>query len=1408
MGVRLSAAGVNVAVFSAHASHIEICFFDDLDGEHRITLPGRTGSVFHGHISGITAGTRYGLRAHGPFVPRSGHRFNANKLLLDPFALQLDRAIVPHPSLFGYRGDDPQDGNSFDDRDSAVFMAKAVVVKPELATTTDFRVPAADTVIYELHVRGFTKAMPDVPEDLRGTFAGLAHPAAIGHLKALGVTSVELLPTAAWSDEPHLTRLALSNYWGYNSVGFFAPDPRLAPGGWSEVAAAVAALAHAGIETILDVVYNHSGEGDRLGPTLSLRGLDNASYYRLQPDDPSDYVNDAGTGNVLALDRAPGIRLVMDSLRAWRLYGGVAGFRFDLATVLGRRDDGFDATAPLLTAIAQDPVLRELKLIAEPWDCGPGGYQLGAFPPGWIEWNDRFRKSVRGFWRGDDVSLGELARRLCGSEDVFQGRRPSRSLNFITAHDGFTLADLVSYDRKHNEANGEDNRDGSDDNSSWNHGVEGPSSDPAVLAARAREQRNLLATLLLARGTPMLSMGAEFGQTQHGNNNAYAQDNALSWLDWSHVDKNLLAFCTRLLAIRRSHPALTTDRFLTGEAAGLYPDVQWFTADQHALSPQAWDDGQGQTLVMVLTHERNPIEWVHPTGVPVFGKIARQNNPLERGVESGKTHPDPGPDPGYDRVLVAIHRGLESLDVVMPQPRDGHAWHILADTADDHRSGRALGALTIAARSVVVLTEVPHPAAKKHGVDQKALTRLADAAGIERDWWSLDGQRTEVSPETQIHLLTAMGLPCDSTHQALESLYHLAEDHDRRPLPYALVAAENQTLVLCVTTPSEAAPLSTWLDITGDSGTHHRVRVVSGDAEVTVGRDGRRARACKVVLPALAPGRYSIRRDDQPDLACAVTITPKTGFAPALVENGGLAFGLTSQIYSLTRAGDQGIGDFTTLGRMASAAGRAGAAMLAINPLHALFEHDRDRASPYYPSDRRFLDPIYLDVPGVPPGDPQRAVIDYPGVWAQKSSTLEALFIRDCANRDFLDFVANEGPALQAFATFQALSDAMPGLPWQRWSSPMPVPDPQRVLYHQFLQWLCEAAFAGAARDAANLPMGLCRDLAVGSAPDGAEIWAMGAMIAAGVSIGAPPDAFSPSGQVWGLPPYIPLKLTADGYRGLGDLYRANMRHAGALRVDHAMGLTRQFWVPDGADGSAGAYVRFPFADILGQLKLESQRARCLIIGEDLGTVPDGFRETLAAAKVLSYRVLPFERSDAGFKPPADYPSLSFACVSTHDLPPLEGWWQGVDISERASLGFFSPRDAEQARADREHEKTALLNALADASLMDASLMDELAASEALGTDLAVAIHAYIARTPAVLAMLQVEDLAGEVSAVNLPGTNFERPNWRRCLGPAVDDLLDGDRAQAILATVRRLRPQDKTLDCAVQQCNTDPRNS
>jgi glycogen operon protein len=652
LGVSADAAGVNIAVVAPDATAIEFCLFDatrDVQiASHR--LPARSGDVWHGHLPGIGPGARYGLRAHG--APEQ--RFDPAKLLLDPWAQRIDRPFLLHASQFA------------PGVDSAPKVPKAVVPVPGLALPSPPPAPGP-RVIYEMHVRGFTRLHPGIREGMRGTFAALGHPAATAHLRALGVTHVELMPVAAGIDERHLPPLGLNNHWNYNPVGFLAPDPRLAPGGVEEIRAAVTALRTAGIGVILDVVYNHSGEGDEQGPTLSLRGLADRAFHRFGPD--GRYANDAGCGNTLALDRPWPLRLAMDAMRHWVLAAGVEGFRLDLGTTLGRRDGGFDPQAPLLAAMRQDPLLRERIIIAEPWDIGWGGYQLGAFPPGWPEWNDKFRDTVRRFWRGDAGQVPDLATRLAGSADVFgpARRRASDSLNYVTSHDGFTLADLVAFTTKRNHGNGEHGHDGHNENHSWNCGVEGPTDDPAVLARRAGDVRALLATLLASRGTPMLSMGDECGRTQGGNNNAYAQDNPVSWLDWAGMDHGLLEFTARLVRARLAHPALHAAAPLTGaapDATGL-PDVAWLRPDGTAVD---WGDAGARSLVAVLY-------------VP-----ARGARPA-------------------DRALVALHGGADDAPFLPPAPRPGFVWQVLADSADPACHGAPKPAL--APRSVLLLAEFP-----------------------------------------------------------------------------------------------------------------------------------------------------------------------------------------------------------------------------------------------------------------------------------------------------------------------------------------------------------------------------------------------------------------------------------------------------------------------------------------------------------------------------------------------------------------------------------------------------------------------------------------------------------------------------------------------------------------------------
>jgi glycogen operon protein len=614
VGATFDGDGVNFSVFSAHAEKIELCLYSDNGRREvqRLVLPERDGDVWHGYVSGLRPGALYGYRVHGPYAPEAGHRFNPNKLLLDPYAKKLHGSVRWSDTLMGYKASSNRMDLSFDHRDSAHAMPKSVVVDPSFDWHDDRppRTDPSESILYEAHIKGLQAERSDIDGDMRGTFLGLSSDPMLDHLTNLGITTVELLPVQAFVDDRFLVDQGLRNYWGYQSIGFFSPEPRyLSNGAISEFQMMVKRLHSAGIEVVLDVVYNHTAEGTEMGPTLCFRGLDNRSYYRLQADSPRYYENYAGTGNTLNLDHPMVLRMVLDSLRYWVEIMHVDGFRFDLATVLGRTPHGFDRTAPFFQAIIQDPVLSQVKLIAEPWDIGPGGYQLGAYPAPFLEWNDQYRDDVRRFWRGDEGTTPKLAERLVGSARQFDhsGRPPMSTVNYVAAHDGFTLQDVVSYSRKHNEANGEGNIDGHNENHTDNMGAEGPTDDAEIVAARAQRKRNLLATLMLSQGTPMLLSGDEIGNSQGGNNNAYCQDNPIGWVNWQDADTDLLAFVRKLIGLRKAHPVLRQRKFLHSNQRpkdGM-TDLFWRLPDGGEPGDGHWHDPNWRCLCVEIRTASN-----------------------------------------------------------------------------------------------------------------------------------------------------------------------------------------------------------------------------------------------------------------------------------------------------------------------------------------------------------------------------------------------------------------------------------------------------------------------------------------------------------------------------------------------------------------------------------------------------------------------------------------------------------------------------------------------------------------------------------------------------------------------------------------------------------------------------------
>jgi glycogen operon protein len=691
LGATWDGVGVNFAIFSEHATRVELCLFDSADAEMEsltISLPEHTDMVWHGYLPDVHPGQLYGFRVHGPYAPGHGHRFNPCKLVMDPYAKVIGRATRWHDSLFGFPMGSP-DAPTPDARDSAPYAPLAAVVDDAFTWGNDRapKTPWHETVIYELHVRGYTQLHPHVPEALRGTYLGLASEAAIRHLTSLGVTAVELMPVHHHNDEWHLVQRGLNNYWGYNTLSYFAPDVRFALSplpleAVREFKVMVRALHAANLEVILDVVYNHTAEGNHLGPTLSLRGIDNSSYYRLLPNDPRYYQDFTGTGNTLNMRSPRVLQLIMDSLRYWVLEMHVDGFRFDLASALARELHAVDKLGAFFDIIHQDPVLSQVKLIAEPWDLGEGGYQVGNFPLKWTEWNGKYRDAVRRFWRGDGGGVSELATRLSGSSDLYEqsGRRPYASINFVTAHDGFTLADLVSYSEKHNEANGERNADGENHNLSWNCGVEGPTADRRVMELRDRQRRNVMATLLLSVGVPMISGGDEIGRTQAGNNNAYCQDNEISWTAWeiSPDRRDFLEFTRRLIRIWKDHPVLRRRKFFQGRRirGADVSDIAWLDPSGREMTDETWSSPDVRCLAVRLNGDA--IDEVDERGKRIVG----------------------------DTLLVILNAGEKPVAFTLPAAAPEERWETLIDTADPWaptRRLRAGGRYELLPRSMAVL---------------------------------------------------------------------------------------------------------------------------------------------------------------------------------------------------------------------------------------------------------------------------------------------------------------------------------------------------------------------------------------------------------------------------------------------------------------------------------------------------------------------------------------------------------------------------------------------------------------------------------------------------------------------------------------------------------------------------------
>ncbi|MEY4580335.1 MAG: hypothetical protein RL701_5038 [Pseudomonadota bacterium] len=1404
-GATYLGTGSNFALYSEHAERVEVCLYDDANHEQAvIALPGRTQNVWHGFVPGVGPGQRYGYRVSGPFAPERGHFFNPNKLLIDPYARALDRPTRWYAEM-------QTDAESYA-LNSALVAARSIVVDDTFDWQDDAppRIPWRDTVIYEAHVKGLTQLQAAVPQALRGTYLGLATPPVIEHLQALGVTTLELLPVQQAHSERNLIERGLTNYWGYNTIAFFAPDVRFAQAApigdpVNEFKAMVVLLHRAGIEVILDVVYNHTGEVDPSGPLVSLRGIDNAVYYRLDPSDRSRYIDTTGCGNSLNFDHPQTQKLVMDSLRYWVTEMHVDGFRFDLAPTLARSSQRLDLQERFFAMLAQDPVVGNTKLILEPWDAE--GVCTGGFSAGYAEWNDRYRDTLRRFFRGDSGQVGELATRVSGSSDLFggNGRGPLASINFITSHDGRSLRDLVSYETKNNWDNGWENRDGSDAEYARNWGVEGPSDQPEINAQRQRVMRSWLLSLMCSQGVPMLRQGDEFGQTQHGNNNAYTQDTALAWLDWTQTDdsKALFEFTRSALALRRALPELRRTQHLRGELPGSARDVTWLRPDGAPMHGDDFHDRERRTLGMWLSAADN----------------------------DGAS------------VLVLWNADAHVANFRLPPG----AFELRLDSAERSEPGAHCEAEFHVEpyACVVLVARPPRPVLQRvpGDLDQALLARLAARYGIADSYVGYTGEHNQTHSATRITLLAAMGIDA-TTASACRSALAVLDAQDVAPglTPVRVLPEGADALRRLELTPVN--PRATQL--------RYRVEVTleSGEKFAREGRvHGISQQAGRVVLPlpstlVLPAGYHDVRVTVSADATAEqqysqlLIVTPNACPQVSALIGDRRGAGLWAHIYALHSERALGLGDLGDLRALVSFAAQQQLDFVGINPLHAVDNH-AGVVSPYYPLSRVYGNPIYLDLSAIPEFaqcEPARALLaatpvqrelarlhelprrDYAAVWRLKLSVLKLLhswFVnhdrgrKSLRGRAYATFVAEHGQGLQDYATFCAIAETLVRDPnaspiYDLNHFPAELRDARSsavvqlrdelagsISFHMYLQFELFRQIEATQADARaqGLRIGLYGDLAVGNASGGADVWAHRDLFARGVELGAPPDPYSAVGQSWGLVPLMPHALVQDRFTYFRRLARSAVRSAGMLRIDHVMGLTRQFWVPTGASAREGGYVRFPFEELCGILALEAQRTQTLVIGEDLGVVPPGLRERMAELSFLRSQVLCFERDDSGaFKGPSRYAQAALATVNTHDMPPLLGYFNALDVEMLRVLGVLPDGPSEaRVRAERAEAKAALLELLQREGLWPPpSAAAGARVPDAEDAAWTVAVHRLLARVNSVLVAASLDDVCLEIEPLNVPGVaSPDHPSWTKRVRLSVEQLAKDPAVLASLAALR-----------------------
>lgn len=1426
LGATWDGSGVNFALYSKNAQYVYLCLFDNNYNESLcIPIKNRTYYIWHCYIEGIRPGQLYGYRVGGPYDPEKGQRFNPSKVLLDPYTLAIGKDLIWSRKHFAY--DFPYNFNKINLFDNSKEAILGAIIDPAFSWGNDklLKIPWKDTIIYEVHLKGFTKLNRFIPEQLRGTYLGFTVEEVINYLKDLGVTTLEFLPIQHSITEYHLFKSNKTNYWGYNPIAFFAPNPNYAydksiMGAINEFKTMIKVLHQAGFEVILDVVYNHTAEGDHTGPTLSFRGIDNLSYYRVYDERKDLYLDFTGCGNTLNHQNHQVLQLVLDSLRYWVTEMHVDGFRFDLASALARELYEVDRLTSFFAIIQQDPIISQVKLIAEPWDLGKDGYQVGNFPPGWSEWNGKYRDTVRKVVNEYEYNLSDFATRISGSSDLYKkdDRKTYSSINFVTCHDGFTLRDLVSYNTKHNEINGWNNLDGTDENFSKNYGVEGDTNNQNIKLLRLIKQKLFLTTLFISQGVPMLLAGDELNRTQLGNNNAYCLDDETNYIHWEldEYSWELLTITKYLIHLRKNNEVFRRKEFFEGEEKKIMEvkDVYWIHSDGREMKDEDWHKElclgmilpsefgerfdfyttlEGDTFFIIFNFSNTEKKFKIPDVILANWKIIFSTNKYLFISEEEKEN----------RVNV------ESIELILQKYLVHHIYQSknhkqffesLEIIMSDGRIYVPNDVINVPSFTILILRANKNWREEhvRKNLRIKLLDELCNDIGIQKQYRDLNGKEYHLSYKDLFMILRSLHIPIKD-FSSLESVYeNYMNDKwflNTQPL-YIFTKKDEYNLEIII---PETIKYFTLQIVDINSKVIYEEKIQQFTIVESHYINFSRFKKLKLIKLNVnikcdfSYGYYSVMIYHENVLYSkgTIVIAPQKSYT-----NKNIYTGIWIQLYALRSYTNLGIGDFGDLKKFALKMKQYGYNLIGLSPLHYLPLQKPNQISPYYPASRLMLNPVYIDIFSLEEfhssdkalkkwkdnidkieKEKNKKMIDYEVVYKIKKEILYEIYLEFISNpkyankyKEFIKYKENNDLLLYHAlyeTSIEIYGKIQPPREIYKYHSSLQQEfikeHKHKIDFYSYLFYTVEKQFISIVKDLKKQNVFIYLDLALGSAPDQAEAIYFENfypyIFPQNARAGAPPDPFSPKGQDWGITVMNPFILKKYEFKPFIQLIQRNLFQDTLLRIDHVMWLYRLFWIVREGKEIISTYIRYPEQELFSILSLESQKTKNIIIGEDLGTVPEEVRTIMNQKNILSWKVLYFEKENDQFKDPQTYPLNSVITINTHDLPTLAGYWMGKDIEEKLKIGFINDEEAKKQYKIRNEERKQLIQLLQKKGYFKDK--ESITEDSIYGTEIASYFYKLIGEAPSKILLVSLNDLLGESDQPNMPGTVHQYPNWR-----------------------------------------------